>query len=329
MERSARPRHRRNGSRAGAIVAATWLIGLGLVFLIRDAAGWSWGEAWPLFVILVGVGSGVSEVGWERRRPANPWTLTGPIVLIGIGVVFLLGTTGSLGMGVGDLIARWWPVGLLVLGAWFLVGAFWPSAASQEHLTLPVTGSSASVRIRFGAGDLHVGRSPAGTLVDGTFEGGVVHRLRAGGELQLEPDSARGWSWVDRPLDWRVGLTGEVPLDLRLETGAARGEIDLADLQVRSLRLQTGASQTRVRLPRAAGLTRVSAEAGAAEVVFTVPAGVAASIRSRVALGSTSVDTARFPRTGGGYESPDYATATNRVEIDLQGGVGSFRVEGG
>jgi hypothetical protein len=327
MERSARRRHGRRGSRAGAIVAATWLIGLGLVFLVRDGTGWSWGEAWPMFLILVGVASGVSEISRGRRRPTNPWTMTGPVVLTGIGVLFLLATTGSLGIGIGDLIARWWPVGLLIVGAWFLLGAFWPSAASQEHLTLPLSGSSASIRVRFGAGELRIGRSPAGTLVDGEFTGGVVHRLRAGGELELEPDSARGWAWLDRPLDWRLGLSGEVPLDLRLDTGAARGEIDLGDLQVRSFRLQTGASQTLVRLPRAAGTTRVSAEAGAAEVRFEVPAGVAASIRSRVALGSTQVDQRRFPRTQDRYESPDYATASNRVEIDLQGGVGTFRVE--
>ncbi len=326
MERSAR--HGRHGRRAGAIVGATWLIGLGSIFLIRDAVGWSWTEAWPLFVILVGVATGISEIAAGRRRPTTPWTLTWPLVATAIGVLLLLSTTGSLGVGPGELVATWWPAGLVVLGAWFLAGAFWPAAASQERLTIPLSGSSATVRIRFGAGELRVGRGPAGALVDGEFEGGVVHRLRASGEVELEPDSARGWSWIDRPLHWRVGLSAEVPLDLRLETGAARGELDLRDLQVRSLRLQTGASETTVSLPRAAGETRVRAEAGAAQVTFQVPEGVAASIRSRMALGSTQVDAVRFPRTGDRYESAGYAGAPNRVEIDLQGGVGTFRVQG-
>ena len=59
---------------------------------------------------------------------------------------------------------------------------------------------------------------------------------------------------------------------------------------------------------------------------MNVPAGVAARIRSRMALGSSDVDEARFPRTSNGYESPDFATATNRVDIDVQGGVGSVRI---
>jgi len=326
MERRAR-RHG-HSSRGGTITAATWLIGIGAVFLIRDAAGWTWSEAWPLFLILAGVATGVSRIVWWPLRSATPWTLTSPLVLLALGIVFLLATTNTLGIGLGELVGRWWPVALIVLGAWFLLGAFWPRGAATEELSIPLGGApDASVRIRFGAGELTVARSRPGTLVDGHFEGGVAHSLGGPGNVSVEPDSSRGWGWVDRPLAWTVGVTGEVPLDLRLETGAARGEIDLSDVQLRSLRLQTGASHTTIRLPAGAGATRVSAEAGAAEVVLVVPAGVAASIRSRMALGSTSVDP-RFPRTGDRYESPDYASAANRVEIDLQGGVGSFRIRG-
>ncbi len=81
-------------------------------------------------------------------------------------------------------------------------------------------------------------------------------------------------------------------------------------------------------LPRAAGMTEVRAEAGAASLTFIVPSGVAARIRSRVALGSVHVDEARFPRVGDVYQSSDYAAATNRIDLDIQGGVGSVRVRG-
>jgi hypothetical protein len=113
-----------------------------------------------------------------------------------------------------------------------------------------------------------------------------------------------------------------------VESGAADSDIDLSGLRVTELRLRTGASGTRVTLPVAAGFTRVDAEGGAAEVRFRVPDGVAARIRSSVALGSTDVDVARFPRNamGGGWESPDFETAENRVEIEVRGGVGSFSV---
>ena len=123
-----------------------------------------------------------------------------------------------------------------------------------------------------------------------------------------------------------VGLTGEVPLDLRVEGGAYRGSLDLSDLLVRSLEIRTGASDTRVTLPRAGVMTTVRAESGAASTTFTVPEGVAARVRSKMSLGNVSVDELRFPRSADGWTSADYETAPNRVEITIEGGVGSVRV---
>ena len=149
------------------------------------------------------------------------------------------------------------------------------------------------------------------------------------GRIELQQDTRYGLPWIDRASEWTVGLTAEVPLDLRIDAGAHKAVLDLRDLRVRGLELHTGASDTRVLLPRAAGMTTVRAKSGAASLTFEVPAGVAARIRTRMAIGSTTIDQVRFPPTAGGYESPDFTTAANRVEIDAQGGVGSLRVVGG
>ncbi|MGZ6255666.1 MAG: hypothetical protein ACXWMB_01450 [Candidatus Limnocylindria bacterium] len=109
---------------------------------------------------------------------------------------------------------------------------------------------------------------------------------------------------------------------------ASKTVLDLRELRIRTLGIKTGASETRVNLPRAAGVTRVTSESGAAAVFFTVPADVAARIRTKMALGGSDIDTARFPRVGDVWESPDFATATNRVEIEAQGGLGSVTVRG-
>jgi hypothetical protein len=196
-----------------------------------------------------------------------------------------------------------------------------------ETLTLPLSRvTEASIRIRFGAGELTTRIAASGHLVDGEFHGGVRHRLQGPGRVELEQDTSHGLPWLDHRSAWTVGLTGEVPLDLRVEAGASRNVLDLRDLLVRSLDLQTGASETRILVPRAAGQTSVRAQAGAASLTFEIPEGVAARIRTRVVLGSVQVDETRFPAVAGGYESPDYATAANRVDIDVQGGVGSLRI---
>jgi hypothetical protein len=314
-----------NPSRRGSLIAATWLIGLGTVFLIREAANWSWGEAWPLFVILSGVAGGVSvAVSWRR---GGIWAFTWPIAWTLVGVVLLASTTGKLSEGPGELIGTWWPLAAIGLGIWFLLGAVFSRGSGTDQLVIPLEGSAdAEVRIKFGAGRLTTGRADPGNLVDGRFDGGVQNRRHGANRIELARDFAYGVPWLDHSSQWTVGLTGDVPLDLRLETGASRAVLDLTDLKVRSLELKTGASETRVILPRAAGITTVKAEAGAASLVIEVPGSVAARIRSRVALGSNQIDEGRFPKVGDTYQSADYDSAENRVDIDVQGGVGSVRV---
>lgn len=320
-----------DGMRSGAIVAAVWLIGLGVVFLLQQTLDWSWGEAWPLILILAGIGS-ITSV-FVTVRPVGRWmvALTWPVALIVVGVLFLLSTTGTLGTDLGGIV-RWWPVALIVLGAWYLIVAFVPrAAAGSKQLVIPLEGAtSASVRLQFGGGEVTVEPGPADQLLVGQFEnGGAVQRRRGPGSVELSPDAATVLPWFDRPLSWRIGVTTGAPLDLDVQSGAARVRMDLTGVALRRLKIQTGASDTRILLPRAAGESFVKAEAGAASLAFEVPAGVAARIKSLMVIGSTSVDESRFPKTASGrWESPDYGTAANKVELEISGGVGSVRVTG-
>lgn len=309
------------------LVLAVWLIAFGSVFVIRDTAGWSWGQAWPLWIVFVGVGSVVSTLLGQRQPLASlVWSIAWPLAAIVVGIVLLLSTTGSMAIEVGELIG-WWPLVVIAVGVWFLIGAVVvrQPQLDTETLSLALDGAaSADVRIRFGGGELDIGPAPAGMLLVGRFEGGVAHRVGSPGEVELEPNAMWPFGW-SRPLRWDVDLATEVPLDLRLETGANRSVIDLSALHIRRLELKTGASETRIVLP-AQGETNVRAEAGVASVALEVPAGVAARIKSKMALGETSVDTRRFPRTADGWRSADYETAASRVDIEVQGGLGSVRI---
>jgi hypothetical protein len=128
-----------------------------------------------------------------------------------------------------------------------------------------------------------------------------------------------------RGLDWDLRLTNEVPLSLVLETGANESTIDLNSLRVTSVKLKTGASSTNLTLP-AVGIVAAEIQMGAAEVKARIPQGVAARIRSQSGLAEISVDTARFPRVDGGYESPDFGTSENRVDLSIEAGVGKVSV---
>lgn len=111
-----------------------WVTGLGAVLLLRDALGWSWGEAWPLFVILGGTAGFISQLVMGSEGPGL-WGLVWPLATIGIGVVLLLTTTGQLDVSLGELVSNGWPWLLVAWGAWNLVAAFWPGDDRRTDTT--------------------------------------------------------------------------------------------------------------------------------------------------------------------------------------------------
>jgi hypothetical protein len=335
---------------------------VGVVLAVQEAYDLyqTWAYAWAL-VAPGGVGLGLTVYGLATRR----WDdFRGGLGALGVGLVlFLVGFLffeGVVGLSDGrfqELTEVAVPVLLVGIGVVVLLGAFIPgpwrrpyvalhdgrdraaaehgeagtgwAAPVPERLGIGLEGApDAEVMVTFGAGRVAIGPAAPGMLLDGTYDGGVKVEKAGPGRVRLSPPAPANLSWNRPPYTWQIGLTAEVPLRLRVESGAAEAELDLAGLRLAELRLRTGASETRVTLPRAAGFTRVDAEGGAAALRFRVPEGVAARIRSSMAIGSNDVDTARFPRTpaGDAWESPDFASAANRVEIEFRGGIGSLSV---
>jgi predicted membrane protein len=65
---------------------------------------------------------------------------------------------------------------------------------------------------------------------------------------------------------------------------------------------------------------------GIGQIVVTVPEGMAARIHGSAGLGGLTVSS-RFASQGGGqYASADYATADDRVDLNISGGIGQVVV---
>ncbi|HEY8167688.1 MAG TPA: hypothetical protein VIF84_03155 [Candidatus Limnocylindrales bacterium] len=263
-----------------------------------------------------------------------------------IAFVWLFG--GSTAPALGQLAPFLVPAFIVGLGAVIIVTAM--SGGSRSTSTTPTSGTAgasgsidasgaptpvpvvvaldaaqrADVEIAFGAGRLDIGRAAAGHLVDGTIVGGDV--IRSGpGRVRLWSDTP--WlEWVPGlQRHWTVGVTGEVPVRMEVKAGAADVDIDCRDLCLDELIVKAGASAVRVQAARH-GVSRIRTESGAASLDVTVPDGVAARVRTTALLGSREVDLGRFPAVPGGYESPDFAQATDRVDIDARTALGSLRI---
>lgn len=261
------------------------------------------------------------------RRGALTWG----IVLIVVGGLVLADNFGLLPANWWQLF---WPALIILLGVRMVLGgAFGRGRNAAEHLSLPLDAApTARVILRHGAGRLVVADGAApGSLIDGDFAGGVEPvETRSSDQRTIELRASRdawdrGWGRGDG-LDWNVRLASAIPLAIDLYGGANDSRLDLSRLNVRGLRVETGASATYVTLPAAAGYTRVSVSTGAASVRLVVPEGVAARIVGRSGLGKLDIS-GRFPMSAGEWRSPDYDTAANKVDLDLEVGVGAIRVE--
>ncbi len=252
-----------------------------------------------------------------------------PILLIAVGVIFLLSNLGLFPFDASQLW-RLWPLILVVIGLDVLLETFWrrgqpggePLSIDRDSL------SEAEVIVEFGAGTLRVGAgAAAGKLLEGDFSDGAEYQMRPGQVRLYGSREWNWWAWWGRGgRRWDVRLTPDIPLRLRFQLGACQSNLDLGDLRVTDLALESGAADTRVQFPHAAGVTRAKVKSGAASVRLSVPDGVAARVTATMAIGTLDVDTRRFPRSGSGYASPDYDTAANKLDLSIEGGVGSVEV---
>ncbi len=256
------------------------------------------------------------------------------VVLILVGLLFLLNNFGLLpnfGFSIWNLV---WPIFLIALGVWFVSRTFVrPAPAEMEPGSIPLEGASqAEIELAHGAGELRVsGGAGAGVLAEGVFGGGLRYEAKHKGdlldvEMKMRVEPVTFLNWAPGGYDWDVRLNPDVPIELKCATGASHSVLDLRDLRVTGLKLETGASATEVTLPANAGLTRVKVQAGAARVDLRVPGGVAARIKTSGALASMAVDETRFPGFDNRYQSPDFDSAANRVEIEVETGVGAVTV---
>ncbi len=99
-----------------------------------------------------------------------------------------------------------------------------------------------------------------------------------------------------------------------------RDGVDTANLE-----LKPGVGGMEVVMPSNAGTVTAKLDGGIGGLTILIPQGVAARIRSHSGISGATINQARFPRVGEDlYESPDYATATNKIDLDVNAGIGGI-----
>lgn len=289
-------------------------------------------------------------------------SLVGPITLIALGLMLLLNNLQIIDWGVWDTIWRLWPVLLIALGAELLLGrrspfgsliaaaivllalgaglalftARGPAGLTEQRISQPLSGAAAAeVSIDLNMGGLFLESGPAGSdlLVSGTA------RINAGEEVaqtfRLEGGTAR-LELKDRQTippfgsiegehrGWDLQLSPDLPIRLKVNTGVGASELDLTDLQVTRLDVNVGVGKTTVILPDR-GQVSGQVRGGIGQTIIEIPEGVAARIRVQTGIGQVQVPSG-YERQDRTYTSPDYQTATDRIDLQVDGGIGQILI---
>ena len=292
----------------------------------------------------------------ERGRRSPAWAYA----LIGLGVWLLLVNAGWVrGFDLFSVLDLW-PVALLavgadllsqgryrlpivaaavVLGAVLLLGGGFGTrgAGATETVEHGLDGArAAEVVLRLGVGSVEVrADAPSGRLLAGTVTTARGERLdqtagRRGDvarvELVVRQQPGTTISSNARRA-WDLGLTREVPVDLRVEAGVGEVRFDLRQASLSRLDLSGGVGEIDVALPERGGFVgRLELGVGAATI--KLPESVEARMTIDTGLGGVDVE-GDWLRDGRVYTTPGYAQAApeNRVELTISGGIGGVEVE--
>jgi hypothetical protein len=157
-----------------------------------------------------------------------------------------------------------------------------------------------------------------------TSNGQATLKLKASGGGQ--PWFRLPWQACNGATEWQIHLNPTVSSDITAHSGGGNVKLDLAGMAVTRVSADTGGGNMDVVLPEDAANLSVTARTGAGNVVVHVPSGVAARIHATTGLGKAIVDS-RFSQTDKNtYQSPDFDSAANRVEITVHSGAGNVEV---
>ncbi len=215
--------------------------------------------------------------------------------------------------------------------------------ASTETTTAPLGGAQAlNARLRMAVGDLSLsGGATAGQAFDASMHyqpktwkpvvryeppGSAEGTAAAIASLWIDQPEVKGQSWPNMENSWKVKLASGVPTDLSLKLGVGTSNVDLSDVDIRTLELVTGVGSTTLDLTGARTATvTADVESGIGELTIKLPKDVGVRVTGgKEGVGDLSSN--GFTQQGGALVNAAYAGSGPKIEIALTRGVGSVEL---
>jgi hypothetical protein len=220
---------------------------------------------------------------------------------------------------------------VLALAA-FIAACDEPREAMTETRTVALEGAErAEVGLHMSAGELRVSGADQEALLEASFE---FSRERFRPDVEYRRFGDKGILEVRHPRRhtfpfgrvrnlWNLRLGGSVPLDLKIDLGAGRSDIDLKGLDLRRLEIGMGVGEMLLDLrgPHTESF-RVKIDGGVGSGRLRLPSEV--GVRVKVDGGLGSIDAHGLTKQAGAWVNEAYGTSPVTLEVDIDAGIGSI-----
>lgn len=130
---------------------------------------------------------------------------------------------------------------------------------------------------------------------------------------------------------WAVMLSPDVPLELDIESGIGNVKLDLQELHLKDIQLETGVGSITLALAFPQQSYRVTVESGIGETTIILPQGAAVRFESEIGLGNlqfpTGLERVNGDEEQGIWQTSDFDTADVQITIVFSGGIGNLIVQ--
>lgn len=135
------------------------------------------------------------------------------------------------------------------------------------------------------------------------------------------------WQACNGATDWLVHLNPAVVTDVDVQSDGGNISLDLTGMHIRSVSADTGGGNVTVVIGGGqTGTSTVQASSGAGNVEVHVPKGTAVRVHATTGLGQIIVDSRFTKEDDNTYQTNDFESATDRIEITLESGAGNASV---
>ena len=282
----------------GKIFFGTSLVLIGLLYLLNNygvfhlSNNFSIFDLWPLLIIFAGF-SFINLKGW-----------VGVLLSVLVGISLL---------------------GLIV------AAAFWGSGndLNKQSFNIPKNDSAklAEINVDLGAAEVNVSGG-SDVLTSGEFASNF-RELVAATNLREETQtvdistSGKGSFRFNSRNKLNLKLSESTPLNVFFKTGAVNMDMDFSSLVLKKLKIDTGATNLKLKLGDKTKNADVFIKAGASSINLKVPKD--SGVRAEIDSGISSKNLDGLNKVEGNiYETTNYDDAKNKINLTVEIGVSSF-----